>query len=153
MMFVARALILFITPCLLPLSAQADTYWLTIKQAKIKNPKTYMQTCSSDTDPCSFMMPLHFEKAEDKNIGIVIRLRPGYTDLQFFWDQMQLGTSNGRENFYAIPIGPSGAKPTARDIRLYAPLPPQQTPDKTKPVLKFSDTPIADVKVTVTKTE
>ncbi len=145
-------ILFFLAMSLFPHQTKAETYWLKIEQTDINNPKIFLQTCSFETMPCTFMMPVQLESGTNKNIAAVIRLNPPYVHLQFFWDQSLLKTNMGEDYATFIPEAPD-SKVEPRTIGIYAPLPPEQTSQKNIPVLKYSDTPIATVKVTTTMTE
>lgn len=134
--------------------AKAETYFLTIGQNNNKDSKTFLQTCSAETAPCTFIMPVMFEKGKTKNIAIVMRIKePPYVYLQFYWDQTQLETNNSGVGHYTLLAGTSDTKTEPRIVGLYAPLPPEQTPKETEPVLKYSEKLISSLKVSAIMTK
>lgn len=134
--------------------ANAETYFLRIEQPDTQSHETFLQTCSAKTSPCTFMIPVALEKGKTKNIAVVMRIKESpYIYLQFYWDQDLLGTNNFREEYYTLLAGSKNAKTDARIIELYAPLSIAQKPAKNELVMKYSETPIANLKATAVLTK
>ncbi len=135
----------------------AETYFLKISQANkedVESQKTYLQTCATETSPCTFMIPVKLESGEAKNIAVVMRIKESpYIYLQFYWDQSQLATNNSGEAHYTLPAGTKATQTEPRTIQLYKPVHPEQAPPKNNLVLRFSNTPIANLTATATMTE
>ena len=136
--------------------AKADTYFLKIGQVdeNEREIKSYLQTCSPETSPCTFMMPVLLDKGGSKNIAVVMRFKDApFITLQFYWDQMLLGTHNGGEDYYRLPAGDSNVKIDPRLVMIYTPLSSTQKPTRGDAVLKFSEQLIATFKVQATVTK
>lgn len=137
---------------LFPSLANAETYFLKIQQDGENGQETFLQTCTPKTSPCTFMMPVTLPKGGTKNIAVVMRFKESsYIYLQFYWDQVILGTNNFGEEYYAVLAGEPDIKNTdPRTIKLYAPVPTDQKSESGQPVLKSSEELIATLKVVAT---
>lgn len=146
----------FMTPLLFCLifqfcyPAKAETYFLKIEQSEQKDSKIFLQTCSPETAPCTFMMPITLgKKGGTKNIAVVMRFKESpYIYLQFLWDQVMLQPED-----YMLIAGSVDQTVPPLTLSLYAPVPPDQKPSKNQPVLKSSDTLIASLKISATLTK
>lgn len=137
---ILKAVLFFCTIFLFVHQAKAETFFLKIEQMDTKGQKPFLQTCSPKTSPCTFTLPVTFEKGEIKNVTVVMRIKESpYIYLQFYWDQVLLATNNAGEKYYTLLAGTSDAKTDPRIIKIYTPLPPEETPRKDKLVLKYSE--------------
>lgn len=134
---------------LFSVSVRAETYFLRMEQTGIKGQEIFLQTCSANTSPCTFMIPVVLGAGKTKNIAVVMRIKEApYIYLQFYWDQALLGTNNFREEYYTLLAGGLDTKTDPKVIKLYAPIPPAQKPERDELVMKYSDKPIANLQVT-----
>jgi hypothetical protein len=148
---ILKAILFFCATFLFAHQAKAETYFLKIEQMDTKGQKPFLQTCSPKTSPCTFTIPITFEKGEIKNVTVVMRIKESpYIYLQFYWDQVLLATNNAGEKYYTLLAGTSDAKTDPRIIKIYTPLPAEQTPRKDKLVLKYSEKLITTLRASAT---
>lgn len=105
-------------------TAKAEAYFLKIQQEGIGSQKNFLQTCSRQTSPCTFMMPIQFKRGISKNLLVVIRFKDSspFTYLQFYWDQTVLRTNSSGEDDYKLFTGTPEIKVLPSLIELYQPL-------------------------------
>lgn len=105
-------------------TAKAETYFLKIQQEGMESQKNFLQTCSRQTSPCTFMMPIQFKRGISKNLLVVIKLKDSspFTHLQFYWDQTALKTNSSGEDDYKLFTGTPEIKVFPSVIELYQPL-------------------------------
>lgn len=143
--------LLFGAIALFSVAAKAETYFLKIEQTGIKEPESYLQTCSPKTSPCTFTMPITLENGTTKDIAVVMRIKDApYIRMQFYWDKTLLSTNNSGEDYHTILAGSPTSQASPRDINIYMPIPPEQKPEKGQPVLKYSGDVLTTLKVHAT---
>ena len=150
----AAMTLFFLTMSLFVSPSRAETYFLKIEQDSIKSKKSFLQTCSIETSPCTFYMPIKFEKGGAKDISIVMRIdEQTQVFLQFYWDKLLLRTNHFGEEYYKLWASKQGEEIKTHTIILRPNFPPEKPPSQNAPVLKFSEAVVATLKAQAIRIE